>query len=303
MRDSMSTAKTAIHGRAPAEMLKESVGKVGMLPTLPKAAAKAMAAANDPSQSLRQLARVVEGDPAMAAALLRLANSPLYRIGKSVDSLEQAVVRLGLRESKNLIVAVSLRSIFAKGSRTNRGVLEALWRHSFITGALCRHLNQQIGLGFQGEEFTCGLAHDLGRVLFAIILQDQFRAADPLDFHEDGDVLAHEQKVLGTDHCAFGAWFAAGQQLPSSVGSVIACHHAPMEAQSHQMLVSLVATADHMANYVQRQRTPRGYDIGANPGWNLMARELDDDKQAGVERRALELMAQADKESQAVLSF
>ncbi len=47
-------------------------------------------------------------------------------------------------------------------------------------------------------------------------------------------------------------------------------HHAPELAEDHKPLVALVAVADHMANYVQREQRVAGYDAAANPAWPVL---------------------------------
>jgi HD-like signal output (HDOD) protein len=288
-------------GRSPEEILKSIVGNVNKLPMMPAAATKAMAVANNPASALRDFAGVIERDPALTTGILKLANSPLYRIGRTIESLDQAVVRLGLRECKNLIVAVGMRSLLRAVSPAKRKQCEVLWRHSFVTACLCRRLNHALGLGFQGEEFSCGLSHDLGRMLIAIGAPEHFDAADPMDFEENGDPLGREQSVLGTDHCYFGAWFANLNQLPGSLATTIQHHHAPADAGDLQPLVGLVSLADHMANHLQRGE--RGeYDLTANPGWQVLSPACDDAIKEQFGELAPAMMEEAQEEAQEVVT-
>jgi HD-like signal output (HDOD) protein len=252
------------------ETLKATVGSFNRLPTLPEAATRAMAIAKDPDSSLARLSAVIERDPALAAGILKLANSALYRTGHGVCSLHQAVVRLGVRECQNLILAVGMRSLFRSVPRARQHRYEDLWRHSYLTASLCRRLNAVLGLPFDGEEFAGGLAHDIGRVLLALGAPDHAEAADPMDFVEGPDVLLRERAVLGTDHCYFGSWFANLNHLPAPLVSAVQFHHAPDQAEEHKPLVALVAVADHMANYFQRQQRVEGYDAANNPAWDLL---------------------------------
>src|SRR5712692_2130168 len=256
--------------RSPQEIMEATVGRLNNLPMLPEAAHKALALVNDQDFSLAELSAIIERDVALATGILKLANSPLYRVGHAIGSLTQAVVRLGLRECQNLIIAVSMRSLFSKIGAAQKARCQALWRHAFITASLSRHLNQALGLGFRGEEFSCGLAHDIGRTLIAIGAPAYFDAVDKVDFQEGSDTLAREQQALGTDHCLFGAWFAARNQLPGSLVQVIQWHHNPSEAQEDAALIELVAAADHLANHIQREQAAEDYDPSTNPGWLLL---------------------------------
>jgi HD-like signal output (HDOD) protein len=279
------------------ETLKESIGNLNKVPMLPEAANRALAVANDPNSSLQSFAAIIERDPTLAAGILRLANSPLFRVGRSLASLDQAVVRLGLRECQNLIVAVGMRSLFRNVDEGHKRQLERLWRHSFTTACLSRRLARALSVQFQGAEFSGGLAHDIGRILIALGAPEQFDAADPLDFHEGPEVLEREQAVLGTDHCQFGALFANLNQLPGPLVNVIQFHHHPLEAGDHRALVCVVAAADHAANHLERTGTAEGYELEDNRGWALLAAGWPDERRQNFEEQFPGLLAEADKEA------
>ncbi|HZT79990.1 MAG TPA: HDOD domain-containing protein [Gemmataceae bacterium] len=288
--------------RSPADILKGTVGSLNKLPMMPESATRAMAVANDVNSSLRDFAAVIERDPALAAGILKLANSPLYRVGRTIESLDQAVLRLGLRECKNLIVAVGMRTLLRGCTPAKKAQCDLLWRHSFVTACLCRRLSRSLELGYRGEEFSCGLAHDLGRILIAIGVPSHFDVADPMTFREGPELLAHEQEVLGTDHCYFGAWFANLNQLPASLVTAIQFHHVPHEAVNHRALVGVVATADHMANHLQREKGAAGYDLAANPGWRFLAQSCDGGMKAKLEALAVSIMEEAADEAREVVT-
>jgi HD-like signal output (HDOD) protein len=268
-----------------AEMLKTTVGGLERLPMLPAGAAQAMAAARSPDISLEELARVIERDAALAASVLRLANSALHSAGSPAQTLYQAVIRLGTRECYNAICAVAMKSLFRNVSPAQRLCFEQLWQHALLTACVCRRLDTHLALGCKGEEFTCGLTHDLGRILIALGAPEQFAAADPMDFVEGPELLEGEQAALGTDHCEVGAWFADQNRLPSSVLECVHLHHTPAEAGEYRDLVALVAAADHMANFYQREGDAASYDLSSNPHWPLLAVEC------GVEEARLHEVA------------
>src|SRR5262249_6829159 len=153
----------------------------------------------------------------------------------------------------------------------------------------------------QGEEFSCGLSHDLGRILVDIGAPSHFDAADPMTFDEGPDTVALEQQVLGTDHCYFGAWFANLNQLPASLVTTIQFHHVPHEAVSHRALVGLVATADDMANHLQRGGEPAAYDLARNPGWYSLSPSWGGGLREKLEALAPSIMAEAAGEAAEVI--
>ena len=284
------------------EALKRSVGNLSKLPMLPEAAIKAMAVANDPNSSLTKLAGVIETDLALATGILRLANSPLYRIGRTIESLGPAVVRLGLRETQSLIVTVGMRSLFRSVTMAKRQQCETLWRHFFTTACMARRLNRALGLGFQGEEFSSALSHDIGRLLIAIGAPAAFDRADPVDFLESPEVLVREQSVLGTDHCALGSWFTSLNQLPPSLIAAVQFHHTVAEAAEHQKLVGLVAMADDMANHWQRLQSAEGYDPVNNQGWLQLAHDWNEEKRTRLTGALSTVMTDVAEETKNVIS-
>src|SRR5436305_63397 len=87
-----------------ARLEEKVLALVDNMPSLPDTATRAMALANDPNSNFADLARLIEGDTAIATSLLRIANSALYTGGAPAVKLDGAVVRLGMFRCKNLIL-------------------------------------------------------------------------------------------------------------------------------------------------------------------------------------------------------
>jgi len=267
---------------SPAELWQRA-GMQKHLPTLPAAASRAIQIANDPKCEIADFVSALETDPALTTDILRVANSPLYRLGKPVATLSQAVVRLGLKECRNLVLTVGFYSLFRKTPPTQKKACQMRWSHLFQTAKLCRLLNHCLDLGFDGEEFTCGLVHDLGRLLFVFALPSRLGELDRFDFCEqDGSaLLEHERYIAGTDHCQLGAWFATINQLPGLMVSCAAFHHQPPQAaETHGRMVALVQLADDISNHLMRGEPPERYDIRTRDLWQTVRHYLTEDEDA-----------------------
>jgi HD-like signal output (HDOD) protein len=263
-----------------ARLQKNVLGLVGNMPTLPDTAARAMTQANDPDVNFSELARLIEGDVALAAGLLRMANSVFYSGGTPATKVHQAVVRLGRFQCRNLIISISMKSLIWNMAGSEREKCEALWGHGQTTGQLCHHMNRAFRIVHDGAEFAAGLLHDLGRILILLADPDLFALADPMDFREEPGLLERERSAIGIDHCALGGWFGEHSQLPESVIDVMRCHHERESSEQPNNLVSLVAAADHMANHLQRGEPIEEYYPEENPGlmdiaarWNTARQE------------------------------
>jgi HD-like signal output (HDOD) protein len=238
---------------------------------LPAVATEALKLAQDPECPIGKFSALIERDLKLATFILRVANSTLYS-QTPVASLHQAVTRLGLKSCRGLILSSSFDSLSTRLTADLQYIREVLARHGFLTAIFAMRLNHRLKLGFQGEEFTAGLMHDLGRTLFAVAVPEQFRMIDPLDFVEPETIEARETAAIGTAHTEFGAWFAELNNLPEPLISAIRFHHIPSEAAVHRKIAALTAAADQMANFIQSRNRPKNYESGSNTGILTLAR-------------------------------
>lgn len=218
---------------------------------IPAAAMRAMELGRNPACSVGEYAAAIECDHRLTTDLLSMANSSLYARGAPAASIKEAVRRLGMRRCHGLILSTCAVGLMRSLPFEQSEVREALWRHGYLTAVICRHLNESLRLGFNGEEFTAGLLHDLGRSLLAATVPSRFAACDSDTGPHGTGSLDQERELLGTDHCELGAAFAVRSGLPAALIAVIQQHHSPGTAEAFQQLVALVAIADEMANRVE----------------------------------------------------
>lgn len=260
---------TAIHSARviglSVELQTKFRSRAQQLQMLPTVAVMALEIARDPDCSIQEFIAVVERDAKLATDMLSIANSAMFSSGgQKIVTLSQSVVRLGFRQCRNLILSSAMASMMKKLSLEDEWVRDMLWRHGLLTGILAMNINKVIGTGFQGEEFAAGLVHDFGRTLLAVCLPEKFLQSDPLDFEESLETLQSETKLMGTNHCEAGAWFAETNHLPSEFAEVIRLHHQPSFARGHRRLVALTSVSDHMANHMHRHEEGNSYDLQKN---------------------------------------
>ena len=203
------------------------------------------------------LAAALQWDPRLAAKLLSIANSALYAPPKPIDRLDEAIVLIGLRELRSVVLAAATADFVSQLSFSQQRLRNALCHHGCLTAIVSRRLSQALQLNFQGEDFTAGLLHDIGRLLLASFEPSFFtdgRAEEP------PDNVARERQILGIDHCELGQAFCQAQNLPKSLTRGVAYHHLPMKAPSHRPLVALVAAADYLAVRGAASRADEPYE-------------------------------------------
>lgn len=231
------------------------------LPTMPLVAAQMMELINSPETSAAALARVVSKDPAVSARVLKIANSSFYSMSRQVTSLSTAVVILGERTLKNLVLAASMR-----GMNQSFGKIEQLlWEDSMVCALGSRYLARKLGLADPEEAFMAGLFRHIGLV---VLNNQESKAADfILQSMESGNqsMAEQEQEMFGATHAEIGAAVLEHWKL-SEVLSLVALHHSDValddEAESSAVnLTCVVNIAGQLPGYFEIFKQPRELNL------------------------------------------
>ena len=135
------------------------------LPSLPDVAIRVGQALEDETSSAKTIARIVETDPSITAKIVKAANSAYYGGYAPVDNTPDAVVRLGMKVTHNLVLAYTLRDLFKSKSKTLQKHMQELWQHSTRVAAICYMMVRKIPQLRQfnpDEAMLQGLLHDIG---------------------------------------------------------------------------------------------------------------------------------------------
>jgi len=217
------------------------------LPTLPTVASKVMEMTRDPQCSQIDLAAVVEQDPAIAARLLKLVNSPFYGIAGTVSSVQQALVFVGMSNIRNLVLSASAMEIFHEGGEIGPFSRKELWIHSLGCAIAARRLAQASRSLDPETAFTAGLIHDVGKVVLdRFFREDLERIIDLLDRHT-ASMAEVERSIMGLDHGEIGGYVAQRWRLPDVLQEAISYHHKPLDAPSQRQVASLIDVANAIA--------------------------------------------------------
>ena len=99
-----------------------------VLPTLPEIAIKIREAADDPDVNLLAMAEVIAQDPALSARMVKVANSAFMGRSVKVETLNQAVTRIGLRQIKNIATAIAMEQLFVSKNELVRDYMAKTWQ-------------------------------------------------------------------------------------------------------------------------------------------------------------------------------
>jgi putative nucleotidyltransferase with HDIG domain len=226
------------------EKLQQLVQTVRDLPALPEVVVRVMRLAEDPRSDAQSIARVIATDQAMAARVLKLANSAFYGLPRRVSTLSEAVVILGFRTIKNLAIAASTFELLNReiaGYWLQRG---ELWRHSLACAIGAQLIARRVRLPVSEEAFVAGLLHDIGKVAINLFVREQFDQIMERALQDRIPFVEAEQAVLGFNHAMAGGLIAEKWNLPPLLVSVIKYHHQPSSAPEKEPMISVVHLAD-----------------------------------------------------------
>ncbi len=183
-----------------------------VLPTIPDVSFKIRRAINDDKANSSKIARVVQIDPSITARLIKISNSPLYRGRRKIESCPEALTRLGLKVSQNIITAFAMKGVFNARSPKIRRKMQELWTHSSYVAAISAVFAHKTP-GFDPDRaMLAGLIHDIGIVP---ILAYADKHADILDNPQD---LAETIKEL---KCEIGLQIIRKWDFPEDFEAVI----------------------------------------------------------------------------------
>ena len=193
------------------------------VPPLPRVLLRLLDAVEDEGVSVTTLSEVIAQDPVLASRVLTAANSAAFRRGKGIIRIEDCVKVLGTRIVRTIATCLAVQHAFEPLPRGLRADLTEFWRHSLLVAETARALAVEAHLPRVDEAYLAGLLHDLGELMLLVGLPEY---AGLLAVCPDEATLPDlEQKLLGTDHAAVGAWLADQWNLDSLLADAILFHH------------------------------------------------------------------------------
>lgn len=153
--------ESIINNRLFQDMYEDLVEDRLIIPTLPQVATK-IRRVIDEDADIRKVEAVIQTDPSIAAALMKVANSALYRTSKPVRTIEQAIIKIGLKMVKNLVFAFSLKDMFRSKHTYINFRLKNMWTHSAEVAAVSYVLAARLGKFDPEYALLLGLLHDIG---------------------------------------------------------------------------------------------------------------------------------------------
>jgi putative nucleotidyltransferase with HDIG domain len=203
------------------------INRVGTkLPSLPTIYQEITAAVDNPDSSINEIGTIVRKDQSLASRLLKLANSAMYSFPSQIETIEEALQLIGLREMRDLALATTVISTFSKLPQNLVNPID-FWKHSIACGTAAAMIAERRFDPAPERFFVGGLMHDIGRlIMYLFAAKESTEILGKYD-RENATACRIEFQVLGFDHAALGAELLAIWKLPSKLVELVRMHHTP----------------------------------------------------------------------------
>lgn len=245
------------------------VGRIERLPAVPRIFSQLAQVLEDDRSDAADVARVIERDAALVAAVLRVANSPMFAPAEPVARVRDAVAYLGRRMVANLVLGVSAFDSFA-GTGLPAGFMRLFQANAMAAGNLVARLAERRD---RDDAFVAGMLHDIGQLVMLLEFGAPYRSLVEAP-QDNASLPALEAARCDTSHDLVGAYLLALWGLPVRVVEAVARHHEPVQAEApgEHSLGRAVRIAQAL---LERVNSGGHLTIGDIEDWHLSVTERD----------------------------
>jgi len=227
------------------------------------------------SRYTAQIAEIIRRDPSLTSRLLRLVNSVYYGLNTPINSIEEAVFYLGVRQIRQLAMVTPVIEDFQRLTRQCTFPWREFWQHCIGVAIMTREVTSNVPGPTEDTDYVAGLVHDIGKIVMAWTFPDHFAEIHRRAQAATQGISAIEEEVLGVNHSELGALYLERHRLPELMIYSARYHHCPEKAPQFQHVITAVQIADLLlrsegiGNSGDYQPVTREQCFSA-PVWNLL---------------------------------
>jgi HD-like signal output (HDOD) protein len=230
------------------QRIESIVNNLQQLPSIPEAATKIINMVNDPNVSFKAVAEEISKDQSMTTNILKLCNSAYYSKGKEITSIDRAIVTLGLKEVKDIVMLVATKPVLEKfiiGYDLGKG---ELWKQGVVVAAIAKKIALEINRkDISDVVFTGSIIHNVGKVVLALFVQSTYNEILEEVHNNQITFIEAEENVMGFNHQQVGEKILEKWNFPLVLQSIVRYYQEPENApEEYKVQVSIV----HIANII-----------------------------------------------------
>ncbi|MBF0187356.1 MAG: HDOD domain-containing protein [Magnetococcales bacterium] len=244
------------------DTLKQVILEAETLPPFTSSARKITALASNIDCAPADIVRVIETDPTMTVALIRLLNSDYFSMETPCYTVSEAVVTLGITTVKNIALKTGERRTLPTFTDADPGAL-GLHMHCAGTGMIARHLARFLALPprVQDQALSAGLMHDLGKIALLNAMPAQYSSAVQKAKEQGVSLDVSERTHLDCDHSQVGQMLSEAWNLPEIFTITMGDHYESTLSISDERTFALFDCVTAANTIIQR----KGFGTSGDP--------------------------------------
>ncbi len=221
------------------------------LPAIPGVVAELLDLTDDPDVDLHRVQRVLEQDPALCLASLRLSNSSYFGMRHQVSDIRLALVILGIREVRTIALGVSMYSSLNSGGE-DAALVRQLWSNSLRMGGLSKRLAAMHDPQKQesAEPLIAGMLTNVGKSFFLARLPEHYARLLKKSGRTLTELMEEEDQLFGCNHLEIAASLLLRWHLPPQLADAVWRHCPHPERPLSQSVKPELTAAVRLARYL-----------------------------------------------------
>jgi putative nucleotidyltransferase with HDIG domain len=242
-----------IRGAETSITIEETIIKqINFLPTFPENIIEIQDLCINPKTSIEEISSKIKNDPALSADVLKLSNSAGFITNKRVDSINKAVMVIGLKNLYTIITISAARKIMDENFKK----YEKIWNHCNKISFYARSIAQKLNfISIMDKVFMSGLLHDIGKIV--LLAADKDLVGQIADIAKDRNIRSStilEEITIGISHSTIGTLIATKWNFPDYFIDAITNHHSPLDCSIENKDIVYIVYLANMLDGIETRK-------------------------------------------------
>ncbi|EHQ04560.1 MAG: HDOD domain-containing protein [Leptonema illini] len=228
--------------------IDQLLGDLERLPSFPDIVHKVLQMVRDPDADFQAVAKEISKDLGLTSDILRISNSAYYHPSREIRSVHEAIVILGLKTVKDIVMVSAARGILKQPVTGYRLEERDMWDHCIVVASLASKIAEDRKTKTPADvAFTAGLLHDVGKVVLSQVFRKAYvQISMETKQNPNQRFTELEKKYMGYNHSEVGAILLKKWNFPSELVEAALYNYTPEKAKMNPELTNLI----HVANWI-----------------------------------------------------
>ena len=228
--------------------IDQLLGDLERLPSFPDIVHKVLQMVRDPDADFQAVAKEISKDLGLTSDILRISNSAYYHPSREIRSVHEAIVILGLKTVKDIVMVSAARGILKQPVTGYRLEERDMWDHCIVVASLASKIAGDRKTKTPADVvFTAGLLHDVGKVVLSQVFRKAYvQISMETKRNPNQRFTELEKKYMGYNHSEVGAILLKKWNFPPELVEAALYNYTPEKAKMNPELTNLI----HVANWI-----------------------------------------------------